>query len=211
MGESKLPLYAFVDESGNTGHNLFDVNQPDFFTTAMVTKGDFDCRFGSSVQALAQGLGVSSLHASELGVGRLEAVADGLLALLRTSKASFFVSRVEKRYLLATKFFDTLCDSGENAAISWHHYNIRPLRLMLTFKLASTVDRETAKLFWECILEPNESKLYATLPAVCKGLQRNLEQIPDERSRQILGEALEWARINRVRVSYGIDSSGFVH
>ena len=30
MGESKLPLYAFVDESGNTGHNLFDVNQPDF-------------------------------------------------------------------------------------------------------------------------------------------------------------------------------------
>ena len=104
MGESKLPLYAFVDESGNTGHNLFDVNQRGnvrFFTTAMVTKGNFDCRFGSSVQALAQGLGVSSLHASELGVGRLEAVADGLLALLRTSKAGFF---------------DTLCPAGRKSA-----------------------------------------------------------------------------------------------
>ena len=30
MGESKLPIYAYVDETGNTGHNLFDEVQPDF-------------------------------------------------------------------------------------------------------------------------------------------------------------------------------------
>ncbi len=28
-------LYAFVDETGNTGHNLFDKAQPDFFTAAL--------------------------------------------------------------------------------------------------------------------------------------------------------------------------------
>ena len=38
MGESKIPLFAFVDETGNTGHNLFDEAQPNFFTAALITK-----------------------------------------------------------------------------------------------------------------------------------------------------------------------------
>ncbi len=40
MGESKIPIYAYVDESGNTGKNIFDTDQPDFFTAALVSKGD---------------------------------------------------------------------------------------------------------------------------------------------------------------------------
>jgi hypothetical protein len=194
MGESKFPIYAYVDETGNTGHNLFDENQPDFFTAALVTKGDFDIAFATSAQTLAQRLGAGSLHGKELGIHRLEAVAADLLRLLHCSKAHFFVSRVEKRYLLATKLFDSLFDSGENAAIAWHHYNLRPLRLMFTFKLASIVDEGTAKLFWQCILEPKEKIAYEMLPAVCEALQRNIGQLPDERSREVLGDGLEWAR-----------------
>ena len=45
MGDSKIPLFAYVDETGNTGHNLFDEAQPDFFTAALVTKGDFDIQY----------------------------------------------------------------------------------------------------------------------------------------------------------------------
>ena len=33
-----------------------------------------------------------------------------------------------KRYLLAVKMFDVLFDSGENAAVAWHNYNLRPLK-----------------------------------------------------------------------------------
>jgi hypothetical protein len=42
MGQAKIPLYAYIDETGNTGHNLFDEAQPDFFTAALITKGNFD-------------------------------------------------------------------------------------------------------------------------------------------------------------------------
>jgi hypothetical protein len=87
-----------------------------------------------------------------LGVKQLEAVAADLVKLLRAAKAHFFVSRVEKRYLLATKVFDSLFDSGENAAVAWHHYNVRPLKLMLAFKLSITIDEDTARRFWQCIL-----------------------------------------------------------
>ncbi len=50
MGELKLPIYAYVDETGNTGHNLFDEVQPDFFTGALITKGDFDVAFGENAR-----------------------------------------------------------------------------------------------------------------------------------------------------------------
>jgi hypothetical protein len=196
MGESKLPIYAYVDETGNTGHNLFDQVQPDFFTGALITKGDFDIAFGERTRAIAATFGASSLHGKELGIHRLESVSAELLRLFKSAKAYFFVSRVEKTYLLATKMFDSLFDSGENAAVGWHHYNFRALRLMLVFKLAVMIDEETAKLFWKCILEPNERKAYEMLPRICEALQRNVGRVPDERSRQILAEGLEWARIH---------------
>ena len=116
MGESKQPLFAYVDESGNTGKNIFDSAQPDFFTAALVSQGDFDRHWGPRVRAVAKRIGATAIHANELGLGRLESVADDLLDILVDSRAHFFVSRVEKRYLLATKMFDVLFDSGENAS-----------------------------------------------------------------------------------------------
>lgn len=194
MGESKRPLYAYVDETGNTGHNLFDESQPDFFTAALITKGNFDTSYPSSVKRLADELGVISLHGNDLGSGRLERIARDLLSLLRRSGANFFVSRVEKRYLLVTKLFDSIFDSGENAAVAWHHYNVRALRLILVFKLAAIIETETAMHFWRCILEPNEKKCRDMLSSVCQGLLRNLDIIPDAKSRSVLCEGLSWAR-----------------
>ena len=194
MGQSKIPLYAYVDESGNTGHNLFDEKQPNFFTAALVTKGDFDRVYSNSVRAIAREVGFDALHGKELGLRRLEQISESLLSLLHRSKAVFFVSRVEKKYLLATKLFDSLFDSGENAAIAWHHYNVRPLRIILAFKMAFIVDTETAKAFWKCILEPNEKKAYQMLPDICARLRANVGMLPDEKSRHVLGEALDWAQ-----------------
>ena len=66
MGESKLSLFAFVDETGNTGHNLFDEVQPDFFTAALITKGDFDISFERRTKAMADRLKVAASHGKEL-------------------------------------------------------------------------------------------------------------------------------------------------
>jgi hypothetical protein len=78
MGESKIPIFVYVDESGNTGKNIFDPAQPDFFTAALVSKGDFDAVWGERITAIAQKFGAEALHANELGLGRLEEIADPL-------------------------------------------------------------------------------------------------------------------------------------
>ena len=137
-------MFAFVDETGNTGANLLDESQPDFFTAALITKSDFDLTYDSNVRRIAKRVGGSPLHAKNLGFRNIEIIARELCQVFKKVDARFFISRVEKRYLLATKIFDTFFDSGENAAVAWHLYNIRPLKIMLAFKVASIVSEDVA-------------------------------------------------------------------
>lgn len=192
MGESKTPIYAYVDESGNTGKNIFDATQPNYYTAALISKGDFDARYAPKVNAIAARVGSAAIHANELGLGRLEPIADDLFALLVGADVQFFVSRVEKKYLLATKMFDTLFDSGENAAVAWHNYNIRPLKIMLAFKLAHVISDDIAHAFWKCLLTPKEADARAQLPVICQSLKARLHLLPDQRSQEVLGEGLDW-------------------
>jgi len=65
---------------------------------------------------------------------------------------------------------------------------------MLAFKMAFILDVETARLFWQCILEPSQEKALAMLPGICERLLENLHRLPDAKSREVLGQGLEWAR-----------------
>jgi hypothetical protein len=42
-------MWAYVDESGNTGNRIFDQDQPVFLTAAMATKANFDLVYGHEV------------------------------------------------------------------------------------------------------------------------------------------------------------------
>lgn len=192
MGESRTPLFAYVDESGNTGKNIFDTAQPDYYTAALVSRGDFDQNYGDRVRAIAAKVDATAIHANELGLGRLELIAGDLLQLLAKANATFFVSRVEKKYLLATKMFDTLFDSGENAAVPWHAYNLRPLKIIGAFKLAGILTEDIARDFWKCLLMAREADARAALPPICEELKDRLHILPDARSRELLGQGLDW-------------------
>ena len=109
-------MFAFVDETGNTGANLLDEEQPDIFTAALITKSDFDLVYGAKVRRLAKRAGGTSLHAKDLGFKRIQPIARELCQIFKKADARFFVSRVEKRYLLATKIFDTFFDLGRKCS-----------------------------------------------------------------------------------------------
>jgi len=192
MGASKIPFYVYVDESGNTGKNIFDVSQPNYFTAALISKGNFDFRYDRHIRNIAARLGVTSIHANELGLGRLETIATDLFVLVQESRSLFFVSRVEKMYLLATKMFDVLFDSGENAAVAWHNYNFRLLKIILAFKLGHVINEPIGHEFWKCLLMSRESDARNLLPSICTSIKHRLYLLPDQRSREVLGEGLDW-------------------
>lgn len=200
-------MFAFVDETGNTGRNLLDEAQPDFFTAALITKSDFDLVYPGAVGRIAKSLGVEALHGKELRLNNVEKVARDLRQLFKKADARFFISRVEKRYLLATKLFDALFNSGENAAVAWHNYNIRPLKIMFAFKVATLITEGIGQRFWDCLLEKNEAKVKAALPEICVSLLERVNILPDQRSREIVTAGLEWARDHPDAIHMHLDSN----
>jgi len=190
----KINLFAFVDETGNTGSNIFDEVQPDFFTGALITKSNFDVLHRNTLCAICRRHGIESLHASALGFGPIERIAPDLLRLLKKVDARFFLSRVEKRYLAAVKLYDTFFDSGENPAANWNAYNVKVLRMILCFKVATILTEEILREFWTMLMARNEQQARAKIPEICDAILRNVHRLPDQRSREIVTEALMWSR-----------------
>jgi hypothetical protein len=201
-----MRMFAFVDETGNTGANLLDESQPDFYTAALITKSDFDLVYAQDIRRLAKQFGDGPLHGKDLGFGRAEAIAKALLQVFKKADARFFISRVEKRYLLATKIFDTFFDSGENAAVAWHIYNVRPLKIILALKVASIVSEDVALSFWNMLLEMNEAKAKGALPSICQSIIERVDELPDQRSRDIVRDALIWAQEHPETIHIHLDS-----
>jgi len=189
-------MHAYVDETGNTGGNLFDENQPEFMTAALITKDDFDTVYGQQVNRIAKSIGEAVLHANLLGGGMIELVAGDLLELFEQCQANFFVSSVNKSYLVTAKLVDTLFDSYENKAVPWHVYNFRPLRLLMVFKVGSILTEDIAKKFMVSILEKNEHYAYQIFSEALSELKRNVPSLPDKRTRQLIDEAIDWAQNN---------------
>ena len=186
-------MYAYVDETGNTGQNIFDEAQPHYLTAALVTRTNFDVLNRRSIQALAERLNEHTLHASELGPLKIDELSDDLLRILKKSKARFIFSNLEKHYLAMTKIVDHVFDSGENLSVPWHVYSLRPLRLLLLFRLAPIVDVPLAKDFWESLMEPEKNAASRKYVAACRELLARVAYLPDARTVELASEALQWA------------------
>lgn len=189
-------MYAYIDETGNTGSNIFDENQPYFITASLITKSNFDILQSKNIQKLARKVGETELHGNEYGLGKIEEIASGLLSIFKNSNARFFIARVEKRYIAVTKLFDTLFDSFENKAVPWHVYNIRYFRLLLVFKLTTILRQDVVEIFWKAILEKNKSRAYELFKESLLILKSDLDDFRDKRARELTENAVNWALEN---------------
>lgn len=68
-------LFAYIDETGNTGDNLFDGEQPVFLTGALVTRCNFDALYSKRMAMAAKSIGEGAVHANKLGLGKIEEIA----------------------------------------------------------------------------------------------------------------------------------------
>jgi hypothetical protein len=194
-------MFAYVDETGNTGGNLFDPEQPWFITIGLMTKTNFDV-LERNLFSARSAIGEVDFHANELGFEKIEQIASKLLIIAKKRDARFFISRVEKLYLATTKVVDTVFDSYENKAVPWHVYNLKPLKLILLFKLAHYVfDEEMVKLFWDSLMHKKSKTASELFVEACKGILARVDNLPDRRSREIAREAFTWAIENYNRIT----------
>ena len=189
-------MLAYIDETGNTGANLFDPNQPIFMTAALMTQTNFDVLYKGKLKRLAKKLGVEEIHANELGLEKIDEIALDILGIFEKAIPRFFMSRIIKIDHAVIKLVDTIFDSGENLSVPWHAYNLKPLRLLLVLKIVYLLDEEIVKIFWESLMERNIERAYNKFQEVLSKLLPRIDILPDERSRELIREAMQWALDN---------------
>ena len=188
-----MSVYAYADESGNTGSNLFDSAQPNFYSAAVISDFDLDTHYKEPFDKFALSEGFVGLHAAEMGMGRLVKFLPTLEKWIKRDTIRFFVGRVVKRHLIVVKIFDTLFDPHENRAVSYHVYWCLPLRHIGVIKLNHIVTDEILRSFWGALMENDEGKSRKLFLESVLALRSRVHLVPDQRSREIFGDAFAWA------------------
>lgn len=191
--ESQSALVAFTDETGNSGMNLFDGNQPFFWTGTLLTPIHLDLLDPAIHQACLSRARCTELHGSHLGLGGIERVAGKLCSLFLRYQCRFLFTRIDKSHLAAMKFVDTLLDSGLNGAVSNFHYGLRFNRLYLAHILVAMLDRSDREEFWTAYAEGDSGGFRRILLRVEGRIQ---SRVDDPRTRQLLLDAITWATAN---------------
>lgn len=191
-------IFAYTDESGNSGHNILDHDQPFFYTGTLMTHIDLDLVSDKTISNCLNRINsqpgekkmFTELHGSELGYRRIELIAHRLHNLIIKYDCRFLFTRVEKRHVARLKFYDTVFDSGLNHAVSPVHYSNRFLRLLDASAFAYCLGDDGAYQFWDVYGNSD-------LDGFCKLLQELLssveQKIYDPRARQLLTDAIGWA------------------
>jgi hypothetical protein len=199
-------MFFFVDESGHTGANLFDENQPVLYYGVLSAKTNIDVLAEPIVRTARRRRGVERLHASELGLGGLVQISECLVAIQKKYQPRFDIYRVAKADHAIICFFDQVFDQGMNPAMTWTGY-WTPLRYMLLVKLASLFDEDLAKRAWKARIDTNDATAESELVYVCQALLPRLSALPDARSRQLIGDSLRWAIDNPGELHYNCKSA----
>ena len=195
-------MYAYIDESGNTGKNMLDPEQPYFHMIAMVSPVDFDSAFRQRVSDIAKRVGVDHLHGSQLGVAGVEQVALHLIELLQFSQVQFVCACVNKEDIIAIHFFNEFFDPWENPAAPSHFYSVETLRFILLGQVARLLTGEDKRVFWDAYLSVPSPASELGIVSVIDNVLLRANALSDDRARQIIGETLSWAKSHVVTFGF---------
>lgn len=183
-------FHAYTDETGNTGSHIFSA-PPHFWTCTLLSPVDLDTTLHPYIKQWSRNLNASELHANELGLGRIESFAHELADVLRQHECQVMFTRIEKAHVGRLKFADTILDSGLNPAVSSFHYGTRFFRLSLSFAIATQMSPQSLEEWWEAY-RTQDVRLFK---GVSERVLWNVRtRIKDSRMRELLSDALEWAR-----------------
>ncbi len=196
-------MHFYIDESGHTGSNLFDLDQPMLYYGVLSSQINVDVVADDFLSRLRNRVGVPRLHAADLGNSGLAPLALDLLKLQKRLDLRFDLYRVAKYDHAIISFFDQVFDVGLNPAVTWSGY-WTPLRYILLLRMAALFDEDLARLAWEARLERSDMRCHHIVAGVCTELLMRVESLSDPRSRQLIGDTLLWAAKNPSALGYNI-------
>jgi SEC-C motif/Protein of unknown function (DUF3800) len=197
-------LIAYTDESGNSGNHLFDPNQPEFWTGTLVTPPNFETIASPVVAECLAIVGQPELHGNALGLSGIDKIGDKLGRLFAKTGAKFLFTKIDKGHFAATKFADTLLDSGTNQAMGLAQYGPPATRLPLALQLIQLLEKDDIVRWWKAF-ETNDGVAFSEMMKI--PLERlellHQEKIYDDRTAQLLRDARTWGMAHPRRLMEG--------
>jgi hypothetical protein len=130
----EFPIMFFhVDESGHTGNNLFDANQPRLSYGLLSSKTNVDVLRARLHKEMLSRVGAPQLHANALGLDGLAKIAPLLCELQQKMRFEFDYYYIVKPDFAVTMLFEAIFDADLNEAVKWDAY-WTPLRYLLLLK-----------------------------------------------------------------------------
>lgn len=203
-------MYFYIDESGHTGLNLFDVTQPTLYYGTLSSPSNLDIEAEDAVKNLRTILNVNRIHASQLGNGELVKIAPMLKQLAIDFNLVFDLHMVSKPDHAIIQFFDQTFDQGMNPAMSWTGY-WTPLRYALLIQVALLFDESMIEKAWEARITTDDQEAENKLVNVCSSILSKVDRLPDARARELISDAMNWVITNPSEIGYNISSKAESH
>lgn len=145
---------VFIDESGNTGSDLLNLQQPIFVLAALGIDASIEPRLVSKIVELERKYQMSEereLKGASLLRGRKRTLVDEILKAIFDAEGVLFLEIVEKRFNVCTNLTDDLFDPEYNDACdnSWTHFRPEKPELAELFyeNLSEKTVRAAARFF----------------------------------------------------------------
>lgn len=138
-------LYCYTDESGNSGLNFFDSNQPIFYTGTLISLKNLDS-INQNMCQMYNLLEVNELHANELGLHKIDRIALNLVELIKEYDFHFLFMCINKELYAKYLFSQVLFDGIVNEKIS-PVINNKCTRLILSKYLFTYLSSEATTIF----------------------------------------------------------------
>ena len=162
-------MFFFIDESGNTGNNLFDTSQPLLCYGTLSSKLNPDILAKRDHARMVRKLGVTCLHASELGLSRLSQLAPALIRLQKRFEFRFDYWYMHKPTYALSTLFDAIFDYERNRALKWDK-DRAPLALPVFRNLSLLCDEDVLKKAWSLRIANDIDRRSGEIAALLKDL-----------------------------------------
>lgn len=159
-------MFAFADETGNSGRNIFDENEY-FGLGAILATSDISMHADAALSPFLKEKSAERFHAHEWAEDVVAKLGHSVLDALEASGAwSFSLTEIHKPYMAPTKFVDVIFDAGENRAVPGNWYWDELNRHVLCLTIDSAMSRDTAKLFWNAFLSDDFASIETCLNSI---------------------------------------------
>jgi hypothetical protein len=203
-------MFFHIDESGNTGNNLFDSAQPRLSYGVLSSVINVDALCVGIHRQIQREIGKEQIHANQLGFGGLVKIAPHLIEIQNKMKFDFDYYYIEKLDYALVLFFDALFDAGLNEAVKWDVY-WTPMRYLIIHKLSALFDESLLRESWRLCTVKNIERHEGDIVQLLSEVKNRADASGlDPRSVEIIVDALDFGISKPLALDFGFPDQKMV-